>query len=240
MSIESWTIALAILSFGLYLYMGWRSRVKDTKDFFVANQDVPAIASGAATAADWMSAASFISMTGSISFSSYDGSLYLMGWRGYVLLALLLASYLRKFCKYIVPDFVGDCYYSNAVRSVAVVAAIFVSMTYVVGQMRGVGIVFSSFLQGSVETGVFIGIVIVAFFAIVVGTKGITWTQVAQYYVLILAYLILAFALSILLTDTLLPQLGFTFGGIVGRLNDLQLELGFAEYTQPFASNVYA
>ena len=138
MSIEFWTIVLAILSFSLYLYIGWRSRVKDTKGFFVAGQGVPAIANGAATAADWMSAASFISMAGLISFLGYDGSIYLMGWTGgYVLLALLLAPYLRKFSKYTVPDFVGDRYYSNAARSVAVVAAIFVSMTYVVGQMRG-------------------------------------------------------------------------------------------------------
>lgn len=237
MSIEFWTIALAILSFALYIYIGWRSRVQDTKGFFVAGQGVPAIANGAATAADWMSAASFISMAGLISFLGYDGSIYLMGWTGgYVLLALLLAPYLRKFGKYTVPDFVGDRYYSNAARSVAVVAAIFVSMTYVVGQMRGVGIVFSRFLQVSVETGVLIGMVIVAFFAIIGGMKGITWTQVAQYCVLIVAYLIPAFALSLLLTDTLVPQIGFTFGDIVGRLNDLQLDLGFAEYTQPFAN----
>ena len=237
MSVEFWTIALAIISFGLYIYIGWRSRVKDTKGFFVADQGVPAIANGAATAADWMSAASFISMAGLISFLGYDGSIYLMGWTGgYVLLALLLAPYLRKFGKYTVPDFVGDRYYSNVARGVAVVAAIFVSMTYVVGQMRGVGIVFSRFLQVNVETGVLIGMVIVAFFAIIGGMKGITWTQVAQYCVLIVAYLIPAFAISLLLTNTVVPQWGFTFGDIVGRLNDLQVDLGFAEYTQPFAS----
>lgn len=237
MSVESWTIALAVVSFALYVYIGWRSRVKDTKGFFVADQGVPAIANGAATAADWMSAASFISMAGLISFLGYDGSIYLMGWTGgYVLLALLLAPYLRKFGKYTVPDFVGDRYYSNVARGVAVVAAIFVSMTYVVGQMRGVGIVFSRFLQVNVETGVLIGMVIVAFFAIIGGMKGITWTQVAQYCVLIVAYLIPAFAISLLLTNAFLPQWGFTFGDIVGRLNDLQTDLGFAEYTQPFAS----
>ncbi len=237
MSIESWTITLAILSFVAYTYIGWRSRVKDTKGFFVADQDVPSIANGAATAADWMSAASFISMAGLISFLGYDGSIYLMGWTGgYVLLALLLSPYLRKFGKYTVPDFVGDRYYSNAARGVAVVAAIFVSMTYVAGQMRGVGIVFSRFLQVDVGTGVAIGMVIVAFFAIIGGMKGITWTQVAQYCVLIVAYLIPAFAISLLLTNTLVPQLGFTFSDIVGRLDGLQLDLGFAAYTQPFAS----
>ena len=237
MSIEVWTIALAILSFAIYTYIGWRSRVGDTRGFFVADQGVPAIANGAATAADWMSAASFISMAGLISFLGYDGSIYLMGWTGgYVLLALLLAPYLRKFGKYTVPDFVGDRYYSNVARGVAVVAAIFVSMTYVVGQMRGVGIVFSRFLQVDVETGVVIGMAIVAFFAIIGGMKGITWTQVAQYCVLIVAYLIPAFAISLLLTDILVPQLGFTFGDIVERLNGLQLELGFAAYTQPFAN----
>lgn len=237
MSVEVWTTILVILSFMVYVYIGWRSRVKDTKGFFVAEQGVPAIANGAATAADWMSAASFISMAGLISFLGYDGSIYLMGWTGgYVLLALLLAPYLRKFGKYTVPDFVGDRYYSNVARLVAVVAAIFVSMTYVAGQMRGVGIVFSRFLQVDINTGVIIGMVIVAFFAILGGMKGITWTQVAQYCVLIVAYLIPAFALSMLLTNIFLPQLGFTFGDIVERLNGLQVDLGFAEYTQPFAN----
>ena len=237
MSVEAWTTILVILSFMGYIYIGWRSRVRDTKEFFVAGQGVPALANGAATAADWMSAASFISMAGLISFLGYDGSIYLMGWTGgYVLLALLLAPYLRKFGKYTVPDFVGDRYYSNVARLVAVVAAIFVSMTYVAGQMRGVGIVFSRFLQVDINTGVIIGMVIVAFFAILGGMKGITWTQVAQYCVLIVAYLIPAFALSLLLTNTFLPQLGFTFGDIVGRLNTLQVDLGFAEYTQPFAN----
>ncbi len=237
MSVETWTILLVILSFILYIYIGWRSRVQDTKGFFVADQDIPAIANGAATAADWMSAASFISMAGLISFLGYDGSIYLMGWTGgYVLLALLLAPYLRKFGKYTVPDFVGDRYDSNVARTVAVIAAIFISFTYVAGQMRGVGIVFSRFLQVDVSTGVVIGMVIVAFFAILGGMKGITWTQVAQYCVLIVAYLIPAIAISVLLTGIFVPQLGFTFGDIVGRLNTLQTDLGFSEYTQPFAN----
>jgi cation/acetate symporter len=160
MTVEVWTTVLVIISFIVYVYIGWHSRVNDTKGFFVAEQGVPAVANGAATAADWMSAASFISMAGLISFLGYDGSIYLMGWTGgYVLLALLLAPYLRKFGKYTVPDFVGDRYYSNVARLVAVVAAIFVSMTYVAGQMRGVGIVFSRFLQVDVSTGVVIGMV---------------------------------------------------------------------------------
>lgn len=237
MTVEVWTTVLVIISFIVYVYIGWHSRVQDTKGFFVAEQGVPAIANGAATAADWMSAASFISMAGLISFLGYDGSIYLMGWTGgYVLLALLLAPYLRKFGKYTVPDFVGDRYYSNVARLVAVVAAIFVSMTYVAGQMRGVGIVFSRFLQVDVSTGVVIGMVIVAFFAILGGMKGITWTQVAQYCVLIVAYLIPAFAISMLLTGIFVPQLGFTFGDIIDKLNAVQVDLGFTEYSQPFTS----
>lgn len=237
MPVEVWTTIFVIISFMLYTYIGWRSRVSDTKGFFVAEQGVPSIANGAATAADWMSAASFISMAGLISFLGYDGSIYLMGWTGgYVLLALLLAPYLRKFGKYTVPDFVGDRYYSNVARLVAVVAAIFVSLTYVAGQMRGVGIVFSRFLQVDINTGVIIGMVIVAFFAILGGMKGITWTQVAQYCVLIVAYLIPAIAISGLLTSIFLPQIGFTFSDIVPRLNQIQLDLGFQEYTKPFAN----
>lgn len=236
MPVEVWTTVLVIISFIVYIYIGWHSRVRDTKGFFVAGQGVPSIANGAATAADWMSAASFISMAGLISFLGYDGSIYLMGWTGgYVLLALLLAPYLRKFGKYTVPDFVGDRYYSNVARLVAVIAAIFVSLTYVAGQMRGVGIVFSRFLQVDINTGVLIGMVIVAFFAILGGMKGITWTQVAQYCVLIVAYLIPAIAISVLLTGIFVPQLGFTFGDIVARLNGIQVDLGFQEYTQPFA-----
>ncbi|AFZ17928.1 sodium:solute symporter family protein [Allocoleopsis franciscana] len=237
MSVEAWTTTLVIISFILYLYIGWRSRVKDSKGFFVAGQGVPALANGAATAADWMSAASFISMAGLISFLGYDGSIYLMGWTGgYVLLALLLAPYLRKFGKYTVPDFVGDRYYSNVARVVAVIAAIFVSMTYVAGQMRGVGIVFSRFLQVDISTGVIIGMVIVGFFSVLGGMKGITWTQVAQYFVLIIAYLIPAIAISLLLTKNPIPQLSFAFSDIVPKLNQVQLDLGFQEYTKPFAN----
>ena len=237
MSVEAWTILFVSISFIAYLYIGWQSRVKGSADFFVAGRGVPAIANGAATAADWMSAASFISMAGLISFLGYDGSIYLMGWTGgYVLLALLLAPYLRKFGKYTVPDFVGDRYYSNAARLVAVVAAIFVSMTYVAGQMRGVGIVFSRFLQVDISTGVVIGMVIVAFFSVIGGMKGITWTQVAQYSVLIFAYLIPAIAIAVLLTGNPIPQIAFTFSDIVPKLNQLQLDLGFQEYTKPFAN----
>lgn len=237
MSVEAWTTLLVLISFIVYLYIGWRSRVRDSQGFFVADRGIPAIANGAATAADWMSAASFISMAGLISFLGYDGSIYLMGWTGgYVLLALLLAPYLRKFGKYTVPDFVGDRYYSNVARLVAVVAAIFISMTYVAGQMRGVGIVFSRFLQVDISTGVVIGIAIVGFFAVLGGMKGITWTQVAQYIVLIVAYLIPAIAISMYLTGNPIPQLAFGFSDIVDKLNQVQVDLGFAEYTQPFAN----
>ncbi|NEU72966.1 cation acetate symporter [Hassallia byssoidea VB512170] len=237
MSVEIWTILLVGLSFIIYIYIGWQSRVKDTKDFFVAGQGIPSIANGAATAADWMSAASFISMAGLISFLGYDGSIYLMGWTGgYVLLALLLAPYLRKFGKYTVPDFVGDRYYSNVARLVAVIAAIFVSLTYVAGQMRGVGIVFSRFLQVDINTGVIIGMVIVGFFSVLGGMKGITWTQVAQYCVLIFAYLIPAIAIAWLLTGNFVPQLAFTFSDVADKLNKIQVDLGFSEYTQPFVN----
>ena len=237
MSVEIWTIFIVALTFALYIYIGWRSRVRDSAGFYVAGQGVPAIANGAATAADWMSAASFISMAGLISFLGYDGSIYLMGWTGgYVLLALLLAPYLRKFGKYTVPDFVGDRYYSNTARLVAVVAALFVSLTYVAGQMRGVGIVFSRFLQVDISTGVIIGMVIVGFFSVLVGMKGITWTQVAQYCILITAFLIPAGAIAFLLTGNPIPQLAFTFSDIVPKLNQLQVDLGFKEYTQPFAN----
>ncbi|EKV02237.1 putative sodium:solute symporter, VC_2705 subfamily [Leptolyngbya sp. PCC 7375] len=237
MPTEVWTGLFVAASFLMYLYIGWRSRVRDSKGFYVAGQGIPAIANGAATAADWMSAASFISMAGLISFMGYDGSIYLMGWTGgYVLLALLLAPYLRKFGKYTVPDFVGDRYYSKWARLVAVVAAIFVSLTYIAGQMRGVGIVFSRFLQVDVNTGVFIGMFIVGFFAVLGGMKGITWTQVAQYYVLIIAYMIPAIAIAILLTGNPIPQFAMTFGDISTKLNQIQVDLGFAEYTQAFAN----
>ncbi|MBD2384189.1 sodium:solute symporter family protein [Cylindrospermum sp. FACHB-282] len=237
MSVEIWTILLVGLSFLIYIYIGWQSRVENTKDFFIAGQGIPSIANGAATAADWMSAASFISMAGSISFLGYDGSIYLMGWTGgYVLLALLLAPYLRKFGKYTVPDFVGDRYDSNLARLVAVVAAIFISLTYVAGQMRGVGIVFSRFLQVDINTGVIIGMVIVGFFSVLGGMKGITWTQVAQYCVLIFAYLIPAIAIAWLLTGNPIPQLAFTFSDVADKLNQIQVELGFKQYTEPFVN----
>ncbi|MGK7928843.1 MAG: sodium:solute symporter family protein, partial [Spirulina sp.] len=237
MNVEAWTFLFVILSFLVYTYIGWRSRVRDSKGFFVAEQGIPAIANGAATAADWMSAASFISMAGLISFLGYDGSIYLMGWTGgFVLLALLLAPYLRKFGKYTVPDFVGDRYYSTAARLVAVVAAIFVSLTYVAGQMRGVGIVFSRFLQVDVGIGVIIGMIVVGFFAVLGGMKGITWTQVAQYTVLIIAYLIPAFAIAWILTGNPIPQFAFTFSDIVEKLNAVSVDLGFKEYTQPFVN----
>ena len=236
MTTQAWTFLFVIATFSVYLYIGWRSRVSETSGFYVAGQGVPAIANGAATAADWMSAASFISMAGLISFMGSDGSVYLIGWTGgYVLLALLLAPYLRKFGKYTVPDFVGDRYYSDAARVVAVIAAIFVSITYVAGQMRGVGIVFSRFLEVEVFWGVIIGMVIVAFFAVLGGMKGITWTQVAQYTVLIIAFLIPAIAISLKLTGNPIPQVAFTTSEIMERLNGLQVELGFGEYTKPFA-----
>ncbi|MEX1311043.1 MAG: sodium:solute symporter family protein [Candidatus Sulfomarinibacteraceae bacterium] len=240
MSVELWTYILVGMTFAVYLYIGYYNRVRDTQGFYVAGQGVPAIANGAATGADWMSAASFISMAGLISFMGYDGTVYLMGWTGgYVLLALLLAPYLRKFGKYTVPDFVGDRYYSSVARVVAAVAAIFVSMTYVAGQMRGVGVVFSRFLNVSIEWGVVIGMCIVTFFAVLGGMKGITWTQVAQYFVLISAFMIPAVALAWTLTGNPIPQLSFTFSDIVPRLNQIQVDLGFTEYTQPFANKSF-
>lgn len=235
MTVEAWTYLFVTVTFLVYLYIGWHARVRESAGFYIAGQGVPAIANGAATAADWMSAASFISMAGLISFMGYDGSVYLMGWTGgYVLLALLLAPYLRKFGKYTVPDFVGDRYYSDIARVIAVIAALFVSITYVAGQMRGVGIVFSRFLEVDIGTGVAIGMVIVAFFAVLGGMKGITWTQVAQYVVLITAFLIPSIALSFRLTGIPVPQIGFVFSDILPKLNQIQLDLGFTEYTAPF------
>ena len=237
MSVEAWTYLLVGISFAGYLYIGYMNRVRDTRGFYVAGQGVPAVFNGAATAADWMSAASFISMAGLISFMGFDGTVYLMGWTGgYVLLALLLAPYLRKFGKYTVPDFVGDRYYSSTARVVAAIAAIVISLTYVAGQMRGVGIVFSRFLNVNINTGVIIGMIIVSFFAVLGGMKGITWTQVAQYGVLICAYLIPAGAIAWMLTGNPIPQFAFTFSDLVPRLNSLQADLGFTEYTQPFAT----
>jgi cation/acetate symporter len=232
---QSWTLAFVLITFGAYLYIGYLNRVRDTRGFYVAGQGVPSIYNGMATAADWMSAASFISMAGLISFMGYDGGVYLMGWTGgYVLLALLLAPYLRKFGKYTVPDFVGDRYYSRTARVVAAICAIFVSLTYVAGQMRGVGVVFSRFVGVSINTGVVIGMAVVAFFAVLGGMKGITWTQVAQYSVLILAFLIPAIAIAKVLTGNPIPQLAFTTSDITQKLNQIQVDLGFSEYTKPF------
>jgi cation/acetate symporter len=237
MSVEVWTYLIVGLSFALYIYIGYTSRVRDTKGFYVAGRGVPPVANGAATAADWMSAASFISMAGLISTLGYDGAIYLMGWTGgYVLLALLLAPYLRKYRKFTVPDFVGDRYASNAARTLAAIATIFISLVYVAGQMRGVGIVFSRFLAIDIAQGVLIGVAVVAFFAILGGMKGVTWTQAAQYTVLIIAYLIPGVALAYLLTGNPIPQLAFAFSDISERINQIQTDLGFGEYTAPFQS----
>ncbi len=237
MSVEVWTYLIVGLSFALYIYIGYTSRVRDTKGFYVAGRGVPPVANGAATAADWMSAASFISMAGLISVLGYDGAIYLMGWTGgYVLLALLLAPYLRKYRKFTVPDFVGDRYASNAARTLAAIATIFISLVYVAGQMRGVGIVFSRFLAIDIAQGVLIGVAVVAFFAILGGMKGVTWTQAAQYAVLIIAYLIPGVALAYMLTGNPIPQLAFAFSDISERINQIQIDLGFGEYTAPFQS----
>jgi cation/acetate symporter len=239
MTVQTWTYLIVGASFALYLYIAYRSRAGSTKEFYVSGGGVKPIHNGMATAADWMSAASFISMAGIISFMGRDGGVYLMGWTGgYVLLALLLAPYLRKFGKFTVPDFVGDRYYSQVARMVAVVCAIVVSFTYVAGQMRGVGIVFSRFLEVDINTGVFIGTFIVFIYAVLGGMKGITYTQVAQYCVLMFAYLVPAIFISIMMTGHALPQLGF--GGEVGdtgvslldRLDGLSTQLGFAAYTE--------
>ncbi len=239
MGIQAWTYTLVFLSFALYIGIAIWSRAKSTSDFYVAGKHVSPLANGMATAAEWMSAASFISMAGLISFMGRDGSVYLLGWTGgYVLLALLLAPYLRKFGKYTVPDFVGERYYSQAARLVAVVCAIFISFTYVAGQMRGVGVVFSRFLEVDITVGVFIGMAIVFFYAVIGGMKGITYTQVAQYCVLIFAYMVPAIFISILLTGNVIPQFGFgsTLGDgsgtyLLDKLDQLNRDLGFHAYT---------
>ena len=239
MTVQTWTFIMVGLSFALYIGVAIRSRASSTGEFYVAGGKVPPVVNGMATAADWMSAASFISMAGMISFMGRDGSVYLMGWTGgYVLLALLLAPYLRKSGKYTVPDFIGDRYYSQTARFVAVLCAIFVSFTYIAGQMRGVGIVFSRFLDVSITNGVLFGMGIVFFYAVLGGMKGITYTQVAQYCVLIFAYMVPAIFISLLLTDNVLPQLGFgsrlADGSgmyLLDRLDGLSEELGFAAYT---------
>ncbi len=232
------------LTFALYIGIAIWSKTNSTSEFYIAGKGVNPIANGMATAADWMSAASFISMAGIISFVGYDGSVYLMGWTGgYVLLALLLAPYLRKFGKFTVPDFIGDRYYSNTARTVAIFCALVVSFTYVAGQMRGVGIVFSRYLEVDINNGVFIGMGIVLFYAILGGMKGITYTQVAQYCVLIFAFMVPAIFLSIQMTGNPIPQLGFgseTQDGVylLDKLNGLHKELGFGEYTSGEKSKI--
>jgi len=238
--VQNWTYILVGITFTLYIGIAIWSRAGSTKEFYVAGGGVSPLANGMATAADWMSAASFISMAGIISFSGYDGAVYLMGWTGgYVLLALLLAPYLRKFGKFTVPDFIGDRYYSNAARLVGVICALIVSFTYVAGQMRGVGLVFSRFLEVDINTGVIIGMIIVLFYAVLGGMKGITYTQVAQYCVLIFAFMVPAIFISIQMTGNPIPQLGFgsqladgsgTY--LLDKLDGLSTDLGFAEYTE--------
>ncbi|MGB5663753.1 sodium:solute symporter family protein [Eudoraea sp.] len=239
MDVQTWTLTIVVLTFLLYIGIAIWSRASSTKDFYVAGGHVPAWANGLATAADWMSAASFLGMAGLISFDGYDGSVYLMGWTGgYVLLALLLAPYLRKFGQFTVPDFIGDRYYSNIARSVAVVCALMVSFTYVAGQMRGVGLVFSRFLEVPINTGVIIGMIIVLFYAVLGGMKGITYTQVAQYCVLIFAFMVPAIFISIQMTGNSIPQLGMGSNvigesvSLLDKLDGLSMELGFDEYTK--------
>lgn len=238
MDVKIWTYIIVGITFAIYVGIAIWTRAGSTKEFYVAGGGVSPMANGMATAADWMSAASFISMAGIISFAGYDGAVYLMGWTGgYVLLALLLAPYLRKFGKFTVPDFIGDRYYSKTARSVAVFCALIVSFTYVAGQMRGVGVVFSRFLEVEINTGVIIGMVIVLFYAVLGGMKGITYTQVAQYCVLIFAFMVPAIFISIQMTGNPIPQLGMgsTVAGedvyLLDKLNGLSTELGFAEYT---------
>lgn len=246
MDIQLWTYILVGITFAIYIGIAIWSRAGSTGDFYIAGGRVHPLVNGMATAADWMSAASFISMAGLIAFMGYDGAVYLMGWTGgYVLLALLLAPYLRKFGKFTVPDFIGDRYYSDIARTVAVICAIIVSCTYVAGQMRGVGVVFARFLEVSIDVGVYIGMAIVFFYAVLGGMKGITYTQVAQYCILIFAYMVPAFFISFQLTGSFIPQIGFgstmadgsgTF--LLEKLNQLNVELGFAEYTSGTKSTI--
>ena len=246
MSVQVWTYLLVGLSFALYIGIAIWSRAGSTKEFYVAGGGVSPLANGMATAADWMSAASFLSMAGIIAFAGYDGSVYLMGWTGgYVLLALLLAPYLRKFGKFTVPDFIGERYYSRTARIVAVLCAILVSFTYVAGQMRGVGVVFSRFLEVDIDTGVVIGMVIVLFYAVLGGMKGITYTQVAQYCVLIFAFMVPAIFISFQMTGNPVPQLGMgstladgsgTY--LLDKLDGLSRELGFTAFTEGSKSRI--
>jgi cation/acetate symporter len=246
MDVQTWTYIIVGLSFSLYIGIAIWSRAGSTKEFYIAGGGVSPLANGMATAADWMSAASYISMAGLISFMGYDGAVYLMGWTGgYVLLALLLAPYLRKFGKFTVPDFIGDRYYSNTARIVAVVCAVIISFTYVAGQMRGAGVVFSKFLEVEIDTGVYIGVVIILFYAVLGGMKGVTYTQVAQYCVLIFAFMVPAIFISIQMTGNPVPQLGMgdtladgsgTY--LIDKLNSLSTELGFTQYTSGTKSMV--
>jgi cation/acetate symporter len=246
MDVQTLTFIIVGASFALYIAIAIWARAGSTTDFYVAGGGVPPVMNGMATAADWMSAASFISMAGLISFMGYDGAVYLMGWTGgYVLLALCLAPYLRKFGKFTVPDFIGDRYYSQTARTVAVFCAIFVCFTYVAGQMRGVGVVFSRFLEVEITTGVVIGMAIVFFYTVLGGMKGITYTQVAQYCVLMFAYLVPAVFISMLITGQFLPQMGFgsTLADGSGmymleKLDGLSTELGFHEYTSGTKSTI--
>tara|TARA_B100000780_G_scaffold277310_1_gene247707 strand:+ start:1836 stop:3548 length:1713 start_codon:yes stop_codon:yes gene_type:complete len=239
MSVQLWTYILVGITFALYIGIAIWSRASSTKEFYVAGGGVSPLANGMATAADWMSAASFISMAGLISLQGYDGSVYIMGWTGgYVLLALLLAPYLRKFGKFTVPDFIGERYYSKSARIVAVLCALLVSFTYVAGQMRGVGVVFSRFLEVDINTGVIIGMIIVLFYAVMGGMKGITYTQVAQYCVLIFAFMVPAIFISFQMTGSLVPQIGMgsTMNDgsgiyVLEKLNSINTELGFNKYT---------
>lgn len=239
-----WTAVFVISTFGLYIAIAIWARAGTTNDFYVAGHDVHPVFNGMATAADWMSAASFLSMAGLVAFMGYDGSVFLMGWTGgFVLLALLLAPYLRKFGKFTVPDFVGDRYYSQTARIVAVICALFISFTYIAGQMRGVGIAFTNFLDVPIETGVIIGAVIVLFYAALGGMKGITYTQVAQYCVLIFAFMVPAIFLSLQITGTPIPQLGFVGNAqdgtpLLQSLDRTLVDLGFQPYTEGAKSKI--
>lgn len=245
MSVQGWTFLMVGLSFVLYIFIAYKSRAQSTSDFYVAGKSVNPVINGMATAADWMSAASFLSMAGLIAFLGKDGSVYLMGWTGgYVLLALLLAPYLRKFGQFTVPDFVGERYYSNTARVVAVLCLIFISFTYIAGQMRGVGIVFSRFLEVDINFGVLIGMGIVFVYAVWGGMKGITYTQVAQYTVLIFAYLVPAIYISIIMTNNPIPQLGFgdtlvnSSEFLLDKLDKVTSDLGFTPYTENYKSKI--
>jgi len=239
MDVQTWTYIIVGITFLIYISIAIWSKASSTNEFYIAGKGVSPLANGMATAADWMSAASFISMAGIIAFAGYDGSVYLMGWTGgYVLLALLLAPYLRKFGKFTVPDFIGERYYSTQARLVAVFCALAVSFTYVAGQMRGVGIVFSRFLEIPIESGVVVGMVIVLFYAVLGGMKGITYTQVAQYCVLIFAFMVPAFFISFQMTGNFIPQIGMgsTINDgsgvyLLEKLDLLSKDLGFNEYT---------